>query len=54
LGAEAEESPLLEAVTRERLVKTEGWKKCSVYCGDYRPVEVNDGAVIASAYKFCV
>jgi hypothetical protein len=26
LSAEGEESPLLEAVTRERLVKTAGWK----------------------------
>jgi hypothetical protein len=26
LSAEAEESPVLEAVTREQLVKTENWK----------------------------
>jgi hypothetical protein len=34
LSAEAEESPLLEAVTRERLVKTVGWKRFSGCCGD--------------------
>jgi hypothetical protein len=31
---EAEESPLLEAVARERLVKTAGWKRLSGCCGD--------------------
>jgi hypothetical protein len=30
---EAEESPLLEAAARERLVKTAGWKRLSVCCG---------------------
>jgi hypothetical protein len=36
LNTEAEESPLLEAVTRERLVKTQqaGWKRLSGCCGD--------------------
>jgi hypothetical protein len=32
-GVLPEESPLLEAVTRERLVKT-GWKRLSGCCGD--------------------
>jgi hypothetical protein len=31
---EAEESPLLEALARERLLKTIGWKKLSGGCGD--------------------
>jgi hypothetical protein len=34
LSAEAEESQLLEAVTRERLVNTAGLKRLSRYCGD--------------------
>jgi hypothetical protein len=43
---EAAESPLLEAVTRERLVKTAGWKRLSECCGDLWIVEISDGAVI--------
>jgi hypothetical protein len=31
---EAEESPLLEAVARERLVKKADWKRLSRRCGD--------------------
>jgi hypothetical protein len=31
---EAEGSPLLGAVARERLVKTAGWKRLSGCCGD--------------------
>jgi hypothetical protein len=34
LNAEAEESLLLQAITRERLVKTAGWKRLSGCCGD--------------------
>jgi hypothetical protein len=45
-NVEAEESPLLEAVTRERLVKTAGWKRLSVYCSDLYSVEISDGVVI--------
>jgi hypothetical protein len=41
LIAEVEESPLLEAVTRERQVKTAG-------------LEINDGAIIACTYELCV
>jgi Ser-tRNA(Ala) deacylase AlaX len=44
---EAEEPPLLEAVARERLVKTVGWKRLSGCCGDLRIVEISDSAVIA-------
>jgi hypothetical protein len=32
-GREVEESPLLEAVTRERLM-TAGWEGLSAWCGD--------------------
>jgi hypothetical protein len=34
LSTEAEKSPLLEAVTRERLAQTAGWKRFGVCCGD--------------------
>jgi hypothetical protein len=37
-GREAKESPLLEAVARERLVKTAGWKSLSGCCGDLQSV----------------
>jgi hypothetical protein len=33
-SAEAEESTLLEALTREQLVETRGWKRLSECCGD--------------------
>jgi hypothetical protein len=50
LSAEAEESPLLVAVTRERLVKTEQAGKdlagAVVIC-------ISDGAVIARTYELC-
>jgi hypothetical protein len=46
--AEAEESPLLEAVTREWLVKL--W----VSCGDLYGVEINDSAAIAYCAEVCV
>jgi hypothetical protein len=36
----AEESPLLEAVARERLLKTAGWIRLSGCCGDLRVVEI--------------
>jgi hypothetical protein len=34
LSVEADESPLLEAVTRDRLVNTAGWNILNGYCGD--------------------
>jgi hypothetical protein len=34
-GYETEESPLLEAVAREQLVKTAGWKRLNGYCGEF-------------------
>jgi hypothetical protein len=50
----AEESLLLEAVAREGLVKTAGWKKRSGYCGDLWIVEISSGAVIPCTYESCV
>jgi hypothetical protein len=50
---EAEESPLLEAVARERLVKT-GWKRFSG-CYDYLwTVEISDSAVITCSSESCI
>jgi hypothetical protein len=43
---EAEESPLLESVARERMMKTEGWKRLSGCCGNLWIVKINGGAVI--------
>jgi hypothetical protein len=44
---EAEESPLLEAVTRERLLKTQQTGEMfSGCCGDLQNVEISDSAVI--------
>jgi hypothetical protein len=44
---EAEESPLLEAVARERLMKTkQARKRFSECCGDLQSVEISDSAVI--------
>jgi hypothetical protein len=51
---EAEESPLLEAVARERLVKTAGWKRLSRCCGDLWSVEISDSAVITCSSEWCV
>jgi hypothetical protein len=52
---EAEGSPLLEAVTRERLVKTQpARKRLSGCCGDLWTVEISDGAVIACSSESCV
>jgi hypothetical protein len=45
LSAEAEESPLLEAVTKERLVKKQQAGKS---CGDLSIVEISGGIVIGS------
>jgi hypothetical protein len=44
-GREAEESPLLEAVIRERLMKTAGCKSLSRYCV-ICSVEIRDCVVI--------
>jgi hypothetical protein len=55
LSAEAEESPLLEAVTRERLVKTQTavWKRLSGCCGDLWTVKISRGAVIDCSSELC-
>jgi hypothetical protein len=46
---EAEESPLLEAVARERLLKTQQAEK-----GVSGAVEISGGAVIACSSESCV
>jgi hypothetical protein len=52
---EAEESPLLEAVARERLVKTQqAGERLSEYCGDLRSVEISDSAVITCSYEWSI
>jgi hypothetical protein len=53
LSAEAEESPLFAAVTRERLVKTAGWKRLNGCCCDLCIVENSGGAVIKCNYELC-
>jgi hypothetical protein len=53
VSTEAEESPLLEAVTKQRLVKTlkagEG-----LACCDLKSVEISESAVIACSSEWCV
>jgi hypothetical protein len=52
---EAEEFPLLEAVARERLVKTEQAGKGLSGCyGDLWIVEISSGAAIACSSESCV
>jgi hypothetical protein len=53
LARVAEESPLLEAVARERLVKT-GWKRPRGCCCDLLIVEISDGVVSACSSESCV
>jgi hypothetical protein len=48
---EAEESPLLETVAREWLVKTAGWE--GLAGADLLSVEINDSAVITCNSKWC-
>jgi hypothetical protein len=46
---EAEDSPLLQAVVRERLVKTQqAGKRLSGCCGDLAIVEIRGGAACSS------
>jgi hypothetical protein len=51
---EAEESPLLEAITRERLVETQQAGKVFGRCGDLGIVEISGGDVIACSSESCV
>jgi hypothetical protein len=51
---EAEVSPLLEAVSRERLVKTATWKRLSGCCYDLLIVEISGGTVITCSFEWCV
>jgi hypothetical protein len=53
VSTEAEESPLLEAVARERLVKIAGCKRFSGCCGDLLIVEISDSAVITCSSESC-
>jgi hypothetical protein len=46
LTREAEEFPLLEAITSQLLVETAEWKTLSGCCSDFRIVESSGGAVI--------
>jgi hypothetical protein len=54
VSTEAEESPLLEAVTRERPVETQQTKKLSVCCSGLQGVEISDGAIIKCSHESCV
>jgi hypothetical protein len=50
---EAEESPLIEVVARERLIKTrQSGKRLSGCCGDLQSVEINDSAVITCSSEW--
>jgi hypothetical protein len=52
---EAEESALLEAVDRERLLKTQqAGKRLSGCCGDLRSVEISDSVVITCSSDWCI
>jgi hypothetical protein len=52
---EAEESALLEAVARERLVKTQqAAKRLSVCCGDLLIVEISGDAVFICSFDLYV
>jgi hypothetical protein len=53
--AEAEESSLLDAVARERLMKLQqAGKRCSGCYGDFKSVEISDSAVIPCSYESCL
>jgi hypothetical protein len=52
---EAEKSPLLEAVARERPMKAQqAGKGLSGCCGDLKRVEISDSVVITYNYECCV
>jgi hypothetical protein len=52
---EAEECPLLKAVARERLLKTQqDVKRLSGCCGDLWIVKISSGAVITCSSEWCV
>jgi hypothetical protein len=53
MSAEVEDSPLLETVTKKRLVKTKQAGKDSVCCSELYVVEISDGAVITCSYESC-
>jgi hypothetical protein len=52
---EAEESSLLEAVSRERLMKIkQARKRLSRCCGNLWIMEISGGAVITCTYESCL
>jgi hypothetical protein len=52
---EAAESPLLEAVGREQLLKIQqAGKRLSDCCGDLYSVEISNSAVITCSSEWCV
>jgi hypothetical protein len=52
---DAKESPLLEAVAREWLMKTQqAGKRLSGCHSDLQSVEINDDALIACSFEWCV
>jgi hypothetical protein len=50
LSAEAKESPLLEAVTRERLVKTSRLKRYSMWWSNLWRVEISGSVIVTCSY----
>jgi hypothetical protein len=50
---EVEESPLLEAVTRERQVKAKRLKRLTVCCCDLQSVEICVGTIIKCSHQSC-
>jgi hypothetical protein len=55
VSTEDGESPLLRAVTKQRLVKTQrAGKGLGGCCGDLSIVKINGGAVIACSSESCV
>jgi hypothetical protein len=53
VSAEAEESPLLDAVTRKRLVKTLQAAQDLVFAADLQSVGISDGSVITCSSESC-
>jgi hypothetical protein len=51
-GVKAEESPLLEAIAREQMMKAAGWKRLSRRCDDLW--RLSGAAVITCTYKLSI
>jgi hypothetical protein len=54
ITGEAEESPLLEAVTSKRLMKTNRQRTLVCVLWWFQNVEISDGAIIKCSHKLCV